>query len=201
MKDNYLLKTKNAEDLYFKYAKELPIIDFHNHVSVADIACDRRFENLYELWLASDPYKHRLMRICGVEEKYITGAASDYEKFEKYCEIFPLLAGNPVYDWSRMELHRIFGIDTLPTKQTAKEIYEKAGEMLKTKAFSNNGILAKFNIAYQSPVAMLTDDLSGFLERDGKVILAVLGSVKHSLSCILHGFGFHASEAMHHRLV
>ena len=102
-----------------------------------------------------------------MEEKYITGDATDYEKFEKYCEIFPLLAGNPVYDWSRMELRRIFGIDTLPTKETAKEIYEKAGEMLKSKAFSNNGILAKFNIAYQSPVAMLTDDLSGF---NGKTV-------------------------------
>ena len=161
MDENFLLKTEGARKLY-QVAKDLPIIDFHNHLSVADMASDRQFENLTRLWLTSDPYKHRLMRICGVEEKYITGDASDYEKFEKYCEIFPLLAGNPVYDWSRMELRRIFGIDLLPSKETAKEIYEKAGEMLKTKEFSNNGILAKFNIAYQSPVAMLTDDLSGF---------------------------------------
>lgn len=166
MDENFLLKTDGARKLY-RVAKDLPIIDFHNHLSVAEMAADRQFENLTQLWLTSDPYKHRLMRICGVEEKYITGAASDYEKFEKYCEIFPLLAGNPVYDWSRMELHRIFGIDTLPTKQTAREIYEKAGEMLKLPAFSNNGILAKFNIAYQSPVAMLTDDLSGF---NGKTV-------------------------------
>ncbi|MBQ8805540.1 MAG: glucuronate isomerase [Bacteroidaceae bacterium] len=166
MDENFLLKTDGARKLY-RVAKDLPIIDFHNHLSVAEMAADRQFENLTRLWLTSDPYKHRLMRICGVEEKYITGSASDYEKFEKYCEIFPLLAGNPVYDWSRMELHRIFGIDTLPTKQTAKEIYEKAGEMLRLPAFSNNGILAKFNIAYQSPVAMLTDDLSGF---NGKTV-------------------------------
>lgn len=166
MDENFLLKTDGARKLY-RVAKDLPIIDFHNHLSVAEMAADRQFDNLTQLWLTSDPYKHRLMRICGVEEKYITGSAGDYEKFEKYCEIFPLLAGNPVYDWSRMELHRIFGIDTLPTKETAREIYEKAGEMLKTKAFSNNGILAKFNIAYQSPVAMLTDDLSGF---NGKTV-------------------------------
>lgn len=166
MDENFLLKTDGARKLY-RVAKDLPIIDFHNHLSVAEMAADRQFDNLTQLWLTSDPYKHRLMRICGVEEKYITGSASDYEKFEKYCEIFPLLAGNPVYDWSRMELHRIFGIDTLPTKETAREIYEKAGEMLKLPAFSNNGILAKFNIAYQSPVAMLTDDLSGF---NGKTV-------------------------------
>ena len=126
MDENFLLKTEGAQKLY-QVAKDLPIIDFHNHLSVAEMAADRQFENLTRLWLTSDPYKHRLMRICGVEEKYITGDATDYEKFEKYCEIFPLLAGNPVYDWSRMELHRIFGIDTLPTKETAKEIYEKAG--------------------------------------------------------------------------
>ena len=166
MDENFLLKTEGARKLY-QAAKDLPIIDFHNHLSVAEMAADRQFENLTRLWLTSDPYKHRLMRICGVEEKYITGDATDYEKFEKFCEVFPLLAGNPVYDWSRMELHRIFGIDILPTKETAKEIYEKAGEMLKTKAFSNNGILGKFNIAYQSPVAMLTDDLSGF---NGKTV-------------------------------
>ena len=99
MKENYLLKTKNAELLYFEHAKSLPIIDFHNHVSVNDIATDRCFENLYELWLASDPYKHRLMRICGVDEHFITGDASPFEKFEKFCEVLPYLAGNPVYDW------------------------------------------------------------------------------------------------------
>ena len=85
MKETYLLKTKGAQQLYLEHAKGLPIIDFHNHVSVADIASDRRFENLYELWLASDPYKHRLMRICGVDEHFITGEASSYEKIEKYC--------------------------------------------------------------------------------------------------------------------
>lgn len=166
MDENFLLKTVGARKLY-QVAKDLPIIDFHNHLSVAEMAADRQFENLTRLWLTSDPYKHRLMRICGVEEKYITGDAGDYEKFEKYCEIFPFLAGNPVYDWSRMELHRIFGIDTVPTKETAKEIYEKAGQLLKLPEFSNNGILGKFNIAYQSPVAMLTDDLSGF---NGKTV-------------------------------
>lgn len=165
MRNNYLLKTENAIKLYEEHAKDLPIIDFHNHVSVADIAADRQFEDLTELWLASDPYKHRLMRICGVEERYITGDASSYEKFEKYCQVFPLLAGNPVYDWSRMELHRILGIDKLPCKENARYIFDRAGELLASPEFSNNAILERFGIAYLSPVAQLADDLSGF---DGK---------------------------------
>ncbi|MBR2354340.1 MAG: glucuronate isomerase [Clostridia bacterium] len=165
MNKNYLLKTNSAEHLYFEYAKDLPIIDFHNHVSVADIVRDRRFENLYELWLASDPYKHRLMRICGVDERFITGEADPFEKFEKYCTVFPYLAGNPVYDWSRMELSRIFGIEELPTKETARYLYDKCGEMLLSSEFSNNAILSRFHIEYQSPVATLLEDLSLF---DGK---------------------------------
>ena len=162
MRSDFLLKTPEAEDLYETYAKGLPIIDFHNHVSVADIAEDRKFKNLTELWLTSDPYKHRLMRICGVAEHYITGDATDYEKFEKYCEIFPLLAGNPVYDWSRMELSSIFGIEELPCKENARQIYDTAGAMLATPEYTNNAILKRFGIAYQSPVAQLQDDLSGF---------------------------------------
>lgn len=165
MTETYLLKSKNAQRLYAEFARELPIIDYHNHVSVADIASDRRFDNITELWLATDPYKHRLMRICGVAERYITGDATPYEKFEKFCEVFPYLAGNPVYDWSRMELSRIFGIEELPTKESAKRIFDTAGEKLRSSEFSNNAILSRFNIEYQSPVASLLDDLSVF---DGK---------------------------------
>ena len=165
MKETYLLRTEGSRCLYETYARDLPIIDFHNHISVSDFLKDRRFENLYELWLSSDPYKHRLMRICGVDEHFITGEASPFEKIEKYCEIFPYLAGNPVYDWSRMELSQVFGIDELPTKENARYIYEKCGEMLSSSEFSNNAILSRFNIEYQSPVATLLDDLSPF---DGK---------------------------------
>ena len=162
MDKNYLLKTKTARQLYNQYAKDLPIVDFHNHISMADIAADRKFANLTQLWLTPDPYKHRLMRICGVPEYYITGEADDYAKFEKFCEIFPGLAGNPVYDWSRMELREIFGINDALCKENARKIYDRAGALLKEPAYSNNGILNRFRIAYQSPVAALTDDLSVF---------------------------------------
>ena len=165
MTETYLLKSQNARRLYAEFARELPIIDYHNHVSVADISADRRFDNITELWLSSDPYKHRLMRICGIEEHYITGGAAPYEKFEKFCSVFPYLAGNPVYDWSRMELSRIFGIGELPTRENARYVYEKINEMLGSYEYSNNSILSRFNIEYQSPVASLMDDISAF---DGK---------------------------------
>ncbi len=162
MKDSYLLKTKNAEHLYFEYAKDQPIIDFHNHLSVSDVAADRKFENLAELWLAPDPYKHRLMRICGVEEKYITGDSAPHEKFKKYCEIFPRLVGNPVYDWSRMELSDVFGIDIPICQENAEYIYDRIGEMLSSPEYSSNAILKRFNIEKQFPVASLTDGLAEF---------------------------------------
>ena len=162
MKQDAFLIGDTARRLYETYAQGLPIVYYHNHLSVADVANDRRYGNLTELWLAPDPYKHRLMRICGVEEHYITGDASPYEKFEKFCEVFPLFVGNPVYDWARMELSMIFGIDELPSAENARMIYDRAGECLRTDAFSNNGILSRFQIAYQSPVATLLDDLSGF---------------------------------------
>lgn len=167
MDDTFLLKTKEAVQLYEGYAKVLPIIDFHNHLSVADMANDRTYDDITEIWLASDPYKHRLMRICGVEEHYITGNASPYEKFEKFCGIFPYLAGNPVYDWCRMELHKVFGVEQLPTKENAAYLYDRTGEMLRSPEFSNNGILKRFSIEYQSPVASLLDDLSDF---DGRQV-------------------------------
>ena len=165
MNENFLLKSDGALRLYFEYAKELPIIDFHNHIAVADIKTDKKYENIVDLWLNPDPYKHRLMRICGVDEHFITGSAEPYEKFQKYCEVFPLLAGNPVYDWSRMELSAVFGIKDAINGQNAKNIYDKTNEMLHSPEFSNNGILSRFNIEYQSPVATLLEDLSDF---DGK---------------------------------
>ncbi len=165
MKDTYLLKTAGAQLLYREFAKGQPIVDFHNHVAVDDIASDRRYADLTELWLAPDPYKHRLMRICGVQERFITGDAEPFEKFKKYCEIFPFLAGNPVYDWSRMELTEVLGISDPLCAENARRIYDAAGEKLQSPEYSCRGLLSRFHVAYQSPVAALTDDISLF---DGK---------------------------------
>jgi len=165
MNENYLLKNQEAQRLYEQAARDLPVIDFHNHLSVADMAADRKYETLTELWLEPDPYKHRLMRICGVEDRFITGNAEPFEKFEKFCEVFPMLAGNPVYDWARMELSAVFGVKDLPCRENARSLYDLCAEKLSSSEFSNNAILERFHIEYQSPVASLLDDLSLF---DGK---------------------------------
>ena len=160
MKDSFLLKSDTATRLYKEVIRDLPIIDYHNHLSVSDIVQDNRYSSLTEVWLTADPYKHRLMRIMGVDEHYITGDATPYEKLYKYFEIFPYLAGNPVFDWSRMELSRIFGIDELPSRDNAKYIYDKCNEMLASPEFSSRAILSRFGIEYQSPVAGILGDLS-----------------------------------------
>ena len=162
MKENFLLKTKNAERLYNEYARDLPIIDFHNHVSVVDLKSDKRYRDIVELWLESDPYKHRLMRIAGIPERYITGDAEPFEKFSRFAEIFPRLAGNPVYDWARMELAKIFGIDELLCRDSAERIYKRCNELLGDEEYTSRKILSHFNIEYQSPVASLLDGLEVF---------------------------------------
>lgn len=166
MNENYLLKTQNARQLYFESAANLPIIDFHNHIAVSELAANKSYNNVYELWLKPDPYKHRLMRICGVPEFYITGQAEPNEKFFKFCSIFPMLVGNPVYDWSRMELLRVFGISDLPTADNAEYLWSQINEKLCSPEFSAVNILKRFNIEYQSPVATLLDDLTLFNGKD-----------------------------------
>ena len=110
--NNFLLSTSTAERLYYTIAADLPLIDYHNHLSVIDLAEDRMYKNISEAWLLNDPYKHRAMRICGIDENLITGNASDREKFNAWCEIYPKLIGNPLYDWSRLELQKILKIQT-----------------------------------------------------------------------------------------
>ena len=161
MKKDYLLKSEGAMRLYESVAA-LPIIDFHNHISLADIASDKRFSSIHELWVEKDPYKHRLLRICGIPERLITGDATPREKFKAFCGAFPYFVGNPVYDWARMELSSIFGIDELPDTENADYLYDRCGEMLASPEFSNNAILARFHIEYHSPVVSLLDDTAAF---------------------------------------
>ena len=162
MRKGFLLKTKNAKNLYENVAKNLPIIDFHNHVCVGDIVTDKKYNDISELWITSDPYKHRLMRIRGVSEKFITGDADPFDKFNAFCLNVPFLAGNPVYDWCKMELSSLFNIDKQINSKNAKYIFDECNEKLSSSEFSNNNILKRFNIEYQSPVASLLDDLTIF---------------------------------------
>ncbi len=161
MNENMLLKNKLAADL-FALSCDLPIIDWHNHLSVADIAGNRKYGNMAELWVKSDPYKHRAMRICGVPEQYITGNASDFEKFRAWSETLPGLAGNPLYHWSEMELKRVFGIDKPLNGDTADEIWNIANEKLQEDRCSAAGLLKSFKVEYAAPCVLLCDDVSCF---------------------------------------
>ena len=131
--DNFLLHNPTAEHLYFGHAQKQPIIDYHCHLSPKDIAENRRFKNLTEIWLEGDHYKWRAMRANGVDEKYCTGTASDFEKFEKWAATVPYTVRNPLYHWTHMELKRPFGIQKILNLSTAREIYEEANEQLASK--------------------------------------------------------------------
>ena len=166
MNPDFLLKTETAQRL-FDAVKELPVIDWHNHLSVKDLTEDRRFENLTRLWVGSDPYKHRAMRICGVPEKFITGQASPREKFQAWSTVLPLLAGNPLYHWSQLELKRVFGVEEGLNESSAERIWRIANEKLSLPAFSARGILKRFSIEYASPCAAIGDDLKDFSGLEG----------------------------------
>jgi glucuronate isomerase len=144
--ENFLLQTKTAERLYHDYAKQVPIIDYHNHLPPNEIAEDKRFENLTQIWLYGDHYKWRGMRTFGIDEKYITGNASDYEKFEQWAKTVPYTMRNPLYHWTHMELQRYFRIHKLLEPKTAREIYDTATEMLQKPEFSVRNLLRKMDV-------------------------------------------------------
>ncbi|MDR0916331.1 MAG: glucuronate isomerase [Oscillospiraceae bacterium] len=124
LSENFLLTTDTARKLYFDYAAELPIIDFHCHIDPREIYEDKRFTDLADAWLTGDHYKWRLMRICGVDERFITGDAPNYEKIQRFAEILPRCVGNPVYHWTHLELRRYFDCDLPLNADTAAEIWQ-----------------------------------------------------------------------------
>jgi glucuronate isomerase len=143
----FLLQTKTARILYHEHAKKMPIYDYHCHLPAERIAADHRFDNLTQAWLYGDHYKWRVMRTNGVAEKYITGDASDYEKFQKWSETVPYCFGNPLYHWTHLELKNPFGIkDKLLGPDTAKKIYQTVSEMLRSPEFSVRNIMRKMNV-------------------------------------------------------
>ncbi len=141
MDESFLLHTPTARHLYEDYAKDMPIIDYHCHISPQQIAEDHRFATITEAWLGGDHYKWRVMRAQGIDEAYITGNASDWEKFEKWAGIMPVLIGNPLYHWTHLELKRYFGIDKPLNAHTAREIWTACNEKLKDPDMSVRGLL------------------------------------------------------------
>jgi glucuronate isomerase len=159
--ENFLLQTPAARRLYHDYAQGLPIIDYHSHLPAEQIARDHRFGNLAEIWLSGDHYKWRAMRACGVDERFCTGAASGWEKFQKWAETVPQTLRNPLYHWTHLELQRIFGIgDRLLNPRTARGIWEECNAKLARPEFSCRAILRRMNVE----VVCTTDDPTDSLE-------------------------------------
>ncbi|HEX7962762.1 MAG TPA: glucuronate isomerase [Terriglobales bacterium] len=146
IKDSFLLQSKTARHLYETYAADEPILDYHTHLPPEDVANNRRFENLYEIWLEGDHYKWRAMRANGVPERYCTGNAEPYEKFLAWAGTVPYTLRNPLYHWTHLELKRYFGIDDLLDEDTAPEIWERANALLTSGDLTAQGILKRFHV-------------------------------------------------------
>ena len=160
MDENFLLHNETAAILYHEYAAEMPIIDYHCHLSPREIAENKKFRNITEIWLGGDHYKWRAMRINGVEERYITGDADDKEKFMKWAETMPYCIGNPLYHWTHLELRRYFGIEELLSPETAEYIWDKCNEMLADDSFSARELIKRSNVE----AICTTDDPADTLE-------------------------------------
>jgi glucuronate isomerase len=151
--------------LYHEYAKEMPIIDYHCHLSPQQMAEDKQFENLTQVWLYGDHYKWRAMRTNGVNEIYCTGKRSDWEKFQKWAETVPYTLRNPLYHWTHLELQRYFNIDDILSPDTAASIYEECNSKLQTPEYSVRNLLRKMNVQ----LVCTTDDPIDTLEHHGKM--------------------------------
>lgn len=160
MDKDFLLSTPTAQTLYHEYAAKTPVLDYHCHINPKEIAEDRKFENITQVWLGGDHYKWRFMRSCGVDEHYITGNASDKEKFFKWAEVLSKAIGNPLYHWSHLELQRYFGYYGTLNKHTAEEVWNLCNEKLADPSMSVR------NLIRQSGVTLIctTDDPVDSLE-------------------------------------
>lgn len=166
LNEHFLLENKFSEQLYHDFAAEMPIIDYHNHLPPDEIATNKNFKNITDIWLKGDHYKWRAMRANGIDEKYITGSETDKTKFLKWSETVPYTMRNPLYHWTHLELQRYFGIEDLLNEKTGEAIYEHSSAQLKTADFSTQGILNKMNVK----VVCTTDDPTDDLEHHQKLI-------------------------------
>ena len=165
MDDDFLLTTDTARALYHNYAEKLPIIDYHCHLNPQEIYEDVRYDNITQVWLGADHYKWRQMRSNGVEEKYITGDASDREKFQKWAETLEKAIGNPLYHWSHLELKKYFGYEGHLCGDTAQEVWDLSVEKLKQENMSARGLILQSNV----DTICTTDDPVDSLEWHKKI--------------------------------
>ena len=158
--NDFLLESPLARILYHEYVEGLPIADYHNHLVPAELASDRRFEDIGQLWVASDPYKHRAMRLHGENEAVISGPASTREKFDAWARTLPHTLGNPLFHWSAMEMKNVFGLDEMPDPSCADMVWDACNERLKGAEFSTMGILKGFGVKVLSTSDDLLDDVT-----------------------------------------
>lgn len=159
MDEDFLLNTPTASKLFHNYAESTPVLDYHCHINPEEIAKDRRFENITQVWLGGDHYKWRFMRSCGVDEKYITGDASDHDKFIKWAECLGHAIGNPLYHWSHLELQRYFGITKPLNKNSAEEIWNLCNQRLADPSMSVRNLIRKSNVTLICTTDDPVDDL------------------------------------------
>ncbi len=160
MDQDFLLSTETARTLFHEHAKKMPIVDYHCHINPEEIAKDRKFENITQVWLGGDHYKWRQMRSNGVEEKYITGDASDREKFQKWAETLEKAIGNPLYHWSHLELQRYFGYHGYLNGKTAEEVWNLCNAKLQEDGMSVRNLIRQSNVT----LLCTTDDPADSLE-------------------------------------
>ncbi|WP_262707468.1 glucuronate isomerase [Rufibacter latericius] len=160
MNEDFLLQTETSNQLYHGYAKGLPIIDYHCHLSPEAIAANANYANMTQIWLAGDHYKWRALRTLGIEEKYITGNASDEEKFLKWASAVPYTLRNPLYHWTHMELQNPFGVNELLSERNAAEVYAHCNALLQKPEFTPQGLLSHFNVEMVGTTDDPTDDLA-----------------------------------------
>lgn len=160
LSENFLLQSETARQLYHDYAKQMPIIDYHNHLPPNEIVGDRQFENVSKAWLYGDHYKWRAMRTCGVNERFITGDATDFEKFEKWGATVPYTMRNPLYHWTHLELQRYFDEHRVLNADTAADIFRTTSEKMNTPQYSVQNLMRNMNVE----VACTTDDPADSLE-------------------------------------
>ena len=165
MDENFLLKTETAQKLYHNHAAKMPIFDYHCHINPKDIAKDRSFKTITEIWLAGDHYKWRAMRTNGIDEHFCTGHASDWEKFEKWAETVPNTLRNPLFHWTHLELKKFFGIDEVLNPGNARKIYDVCNEKLNTPEYSCRNIIRMANVH----TICTTDDPVDTLEYHQKI--------------------------------
>lgn len=165
MDENFLLQTETAQKLYHDYAETTPILDYHCHINPQEIYEDRQFENITQVWLGGDHYKWRFMRSCGVDEKYITGDASDKEKFFKWAEVLGKAIGNPLFHWSHLELKKYFGYNGVLNKNIAEEVWELCNKKLAEPDMTVRNIIKQSNVT----LICTTDDPVDSLEWHKKI--------------------------------